>query len=325
MSWTVLFWNIQGTAKGNVKLAKVKEVVDLVKPDIIGFSEVGLKFPYDEFPAYTFQEQIIQDRNDHDTPKGLALGIKICNTLRFTADLAPMQTHLFTSSNMVSLTRPLLHAWVNDVEIILVHAPSTSGGPLGRSTVGNVADYLRDQCRQSRGTYKGFAMGDFNAVYSPYKVAIDEEYEESFPQLNLKKKTAFYYIIQLCDPGWDMTQKSGGVLDYIVTCGIFGIADKKHHHTISALNESQYLPTWYPSQQKTAVGSTSGSVPTLDASLDSAYGTVKGALDSDFTIHLGPRQTITGWHIDHRPVIYDIMNAERGPLAPRVIQSHINA
>ena len=53
--------------------------------------------------------------------------------------------------------------------------------------------------------------------------------------------------------------------------------------------------------------------------------TVKGALDSDFTIHLGPRQTITGWHIDHRPVIYDIMNAERGPLAPRVIQSHINA
>ena len=323
MAWTVLFWNIQGTAKGNVKLEKVKTVIGMVKPDVIGFSEVGLKFPYDEFPEYTFQEHIIQDRNDKDTPKGLALGIKICDSLRFTANLGPMQTHLFTSSSLVSLTRPLLHAWVNDVEIILAHAPS-SGGPLGRSTVGNIADYLRDQCRQSRGVYKGFAMGDFNAAFSPYKLAIDEEYEETFPQLNLKKKSVYYYMIEICDPGWDMTQKSGGVLDYMITCGVFGLAEKKHHHDIAALNESQYLPTW-PSQQKTTVGSTSGSVPIIESSLDSAYGTVKSALDHNFTLHVGPKQDIAGWHIDHRPVIYEILNAERGPLGARVIQSHINA
>lgn len=324
MAWTVLFWNIQGTAKGNVKLEKVVAVINLVKPDIIGFSEVGLAFPYDAFPDYTFQEHAIQDRNDEDTPKGLALGIKN-GDLKFKSEFGPVQRSLFTSTNPVSLTRPLLRAWVNDVEVILAHAPS-SGGPLGRSTIANIYDYFRDQCRLSRGVYKGIAMGDFNAAFCPYMVSIDEEYEESFPALNLRKKSVYYHAIQTCDPGWDMTQKSGGVLDYIITCDVFGIVDRTHYDAIKVLNESLYLAPW-PSRLKTAT-TRSGlpkDIQALDPSLDSAYGVVKDWLDSGYDHTIGERVDIAGWFIDHRPVIYEIMNAERGPLGARVIQTNIHA
>jgi endonuclease/exonuclease/phosphatase family metal-dependent hydrolase len=324
MAWSVLFWNIQGTAKGNVKLQKVLQVIALVKPDIIGFSEVGLAFPYDAFPEYTFQEYTIQDRNDEDTPKGLALGIKTGN-LKFKSEFGPVQRSLFTSTNPVALTRPIVRAWVNDVEVIVAHAPS-SGGPLGRSTVANIYDYFRDQCRLSRGVYKGIAMGDFNAAYSPYMASIDEEYEETFPHLNLRKKSVYYHAIQSCDPGWDMTQKSGGVLDYLITCDVFGIVDRTHYDTIKNLNESLYLTTW-PSALKT-VTTKSGlpkDIQAIDPSLDSAYGLVKGSLDHGFDLSVGPKIDIAGWFIDHRPVIYEIMNAERGPLGARVIQSHILA
>lgn len=281
--------------------------------------------PYDAFPAYTFLEHGIRDRNDDETPKGLALGIKICDNLRFTSDFGPLQSQLFTSRDPVSLTRPILRAWVNDVEVVVAHAPS-SDGPLGRSTVANLYDYFRDQCRRSRGVYKGFAMGDFNALYSPYMLSIEEAYEETIPHLHLRKKSVYYYTVSSCHPEWDMTQKSGGVLDYMITCGLAGVADRTHHHDIRALNESRYLNSW-PSTPKTAV-TRSGAlkeIEEIDASVDSAYSLVKGSLDASFAVVEEERRDILGWFIDHRPVIYEILNAERGPLGARVIQSHINA
>ncbi|HYR28228.1 MAG TPA: hypothetical protein VEU30_07155 [Thermoanaerobaculia bacterium] len=320
MAWTVLFWNIQGAAKQNRKLEKILEVVALVKPDLIGFSEVGLKFPYEEFTGYSFQEQIIVDRNDKDTPKGLAVGIKK-EKLEFESELGPLQKNLFTSQNPVVLTRPILKVWVSGVEVVIAHAPSTGGG-LGKSTVGNIFDYFRDQCRLSKGVYKGFAVGDFNAAFSPYKIAIEETYEDIDIPRKMKTKSVYYYMIQLCDPGWDITQKSGGVLDYMITCGVFGIADKTHHHTIKSLNESRYLSTW-PSTPKLSVPKSELAIETVDPSLDSVYGLVKGSLDSLFSIQLGEKEDILGWFVDHRPVIYEIMNAERGPLAPRLFTSHL--
>jgi len=320
MAWKVLFWNIQGAAKKNRKLEKILEVVGLVKPDVIGFSEVGLQFPFELFTGYSFQEQVIVDKNDNDTPKGLAVGI-LKEKLKFQSELGPLQKNLFTSQNPVVLTRPILSVWVSDVEVVIAHAPSTGGG-LGKSTVGNLFDYFRDQCRLSKGTYKGFAVGDFNAAFSPYKVAIEEEYVTTDIPRNLKTRSIYYYMIQLCDPGWDITQKSGGVLDYMITCGVFGFVDKTHYDTIKSLNESRYLSLW-PSTPKLSVPKSELVIETVDPSLDSIYGLVKGSLDNLFTIQTGEKQDIPGWFVDHRPVIYEILNAERGPLGARVITSHL--
>jgi hypothetical protein len=325
MAWRVLFWNIQGTSQDNVKLEKVLAVIDLVRPDIIGFAEVGLNFPYNQFGDYEFKEYGIVDRNGDYTPKGLALGIRRCDHLRFNSDLAPMQTKLFTSNSLVDLARPILHAWVNDVEVILCHAPSTSGGQLGLSTVGNVIDYLRDQCRLSRGVYKGFAIGDFNVIYAPYMLQVDEEYEELDRLRNLRTKSVYYYNIKTVDPEWDFTQKSGGKLDFMITCGVFGIADTTHYHTIADSLRSQYIPEW-PMQIKKYFPN--DDVPKVirndDPSLDSVYSVVKGTLESDFKLLKGKKERIVGWLIDHRPVVYEIMNAERGPLGARIIHTNIN-
>jgi hypothetical protein len=321
MGWKVLFWNIQGTAKGNIKLDVLTRTLAMVKPDVVGFSEVGLDFPYDALTDYTFKAHDVTDKNEDPTPKGLAIGI-LKNKLGFESNLGPVQTHLQTQNKHVKLARPLLSAWVNGVEIVVVHAPST-GGHLGRVTVANLYDYLRDQCRLSKGTYKGFAVGDFNCQFAPYMMAIEESYVKQDLERRMQTSFTFYYAVSTVSPGWDLTQKSGGVLDFMITCGVTGFAERTHHDEIKKLNESVYLSKW-PSKLKTTVRKEDPDTKLIREAkpeLDSVYGLVKQDLDQAFVTKKGQRQDITGWHIDHRPIIYDIMNAERGPLAPRMIES----
>lgn len=325
MGWKVMFWNIQGTARENEKLERVIAVIALVDPDIIGFAEVGLGFPYELLPGYEFKEETILDKNGKPTPKGLALGVKRCNHLAFTSELAHVQRTIQTSDDRVDLTRPILHAWVNDVEVILSHAPSTSGGPLGRSTIANVYDYLRDQCRLSRGSYKGFAIGDYNAVYSPYLLTVDEDYIEVDHLRRLRRKSSYRYLIRSCNPGWDMTQKSGGVLDYMITCGLVGMTLSEDHEQIKNLNMGDVLDEPAKIKWKKSV-TRSGErwdVVEADPSLDSVYSLVKGSLDARFVVNEKPIWR-PSWRIDHRPVIYELLNAERGAFLPLVTQQHID-
>ena len=347
MGWRVLFWNIQGTARGNIKLNVVKEVVALVNPDIICFAEVGLNFPYDEFPGYIFEDHIIQDKNNADTPKGLALGVwSLTHTIQ--GKLTPAQSTLTTSKAPVQLTRPILVANVSGVEILIVHAPS-SGGALGRVTMANVADYFRDQCRGSRGKYQGFAIGDFNAHFSPFMIPIEDAYVEVLPARRVKRTSTYYYAIQSRDPMWDITQKSGGVIDFMITCGVVARAETSFHNKIEALNSSKYLGTWL-SRPKTSVLADSKASPAAagggaaaagagggaaaaavgggklilqpPVSADSVYADVKAALDKGFKVVAGAASEIAGWHIDHRPVIYELITAG-GSGAPRIVESSL--
>jgi len=325
MGWMVLFWNLQGTGKNNVKLDTFENVINDVQPDIIGLAEVGLWFPFERFGNYEFREYRIRDRNGNETPKGLAIGIRICDHLQFNSDLVVLQDVLYTSNDEVELTRPILKAMVNDVEVILVHAPSTSNGQLGRSTVANVFDYLRDQCKGSRGTYKGFAIGDFNTPYAPYVVSVDEEYIEKEPKLNLKRKLSWRYMIRSCDPGWGITQKSGRVLDYMITCGVVGMADLLKHEKIPNLNQSIYVDKILVKPRRLYTHSgTPNLLEIAEPSLDSIYSLVKDSLDTSFRVEKYPREQLPGWFIDHRPVIYEIINPTRGPMPPIITQSHIN-
>ncbi|APR86301.1 Hypothetical protein A7982_11650 [Minicystis rosea] len=327
MAWQVLFWNIQGTAKGNVKLDVVKKAIELVKPDIICFAEVGLKFPYEEFPNYRFQEHLIQDKDEKDTPKGLALGVR-ATIHEIHGKLTPLHTTLMTSKGPVKLARPILTANVSGVEVIIAHAPS-SGGPLGRVTVAEICDYFRDQCRRSRGHYQGFAVGDFNAQFSPFMMHVDEVYEEIDTARRLKRTSTYFYSIQSRDPKWDITQKSGGVIDFMITCGVVARAETNFHRDIDLLNSSLYLPKW-PSTPKTSVlvdtkESSVAGIGTLvlkpSAETDSVYADVKGALDKQFKVVAGATSEIAGWHIDHRPIIYDLITAGGSPGAPRIVES----
>ena len=325
MSWMVLFWNLQGTGKNNVKLQTFAKVIDGVQPDIIGLAEVGLWFPFEQFGDFEFKEYRIRDKNGDETPKGLAVGIRRGQHLQFTSDLIVLQDVLYTSDDEVELRRPILKVMINDVEVILVHAPSTSNGQLGRVTVANVFDYFRDQCKGSRGTYKGFAIGDFNTPYAPYTVSVFEEYVERFPMLNLKKKSSWKYMIRSCDPGWGVTQKSGRVLDFMITCGVVGMADLLKHSKVPDLNSSIYVDKILVTPRRTFTNTGEPKlVEIAEPGLDSIYGLVKDSLDTGFYVHEYPREQLPGWFIDHRPVIYDVLNPTRGPDPPIVIEKHIN-
>ena len=219
MQVKILFWNIQGGGddrkRSDVKVRKMREVIQEVQPHIVALAEIGNLFKMDsEFPGSTWETffRKVKDWKDDPTPKHMAICVRKGQSL-VCSGWKDLMSELQTSKKPIVLTRPVLSLFVNDVEIVLCHAPS-DGGPPGETALANIAQHFCASARGSLGAYKAIAIGDFNAHFKEYTDLIKDVVQHNGSTLT------FEFPIRRVHPGYEYTQVGGKVLDYAQTCGL---------------------------------------------------------------------------------------------------------